>query len=58
MLNKNIDIVLHGHTHRYKNEIEKDVLFFNPGESAGMQKGKNAVGIINLKNLETKRIFF
>ena len=26
-LNKNIDIVLHGHTHRYKKEIENDILF-------------------------------
>ena len=56
--NKDIHIVIHGHTHRYRNEMVNDVLLFNPGESAGMQKGKNAVGIINLKNLETKRIFF
>ena len=56
--NENIDIVIHGHTHRYRNEIKNDILFFNPGESAGMQKGKNAVGLINLKNLETRRIFF
>ena len=58
MLNKNIDIVLHGHTHRYRNEIEKDVLFFNPGESAGMQTGMNAIGLVNLEKLEAKRIFF
>ncbi len=58
ILNRNINIVLHGHTHRYRNEIEKDILFFNPGESAGMLKGKNAVGIINLENLQTKRIYF
>lgn len=57
-VNRNIDIVLHGHTHRYRNEIEKDVLFFNPGESAGMQTGMNAIGLVNLKNLEAKRIFF
>ena len=56
--NKDIDIVIHGHTHRYRHEIVNDVLLFNPGESAGMQKGKNAVGIINLNNLETRRIFF
>ena len=58
MLNKNVDIVLHGHTHRYRNEIEKDVLFFNPGESAGMQTGMNAIGLVNLKELEAKRILF
>ena len=56
--NRNIDVVIHGHTHRYRHEMKNDVLFFNPGESAGMQKGKNAIGILNLKNLSTKRIFF
>ena len=56
--NINVDIVLHGHTHRYKNERNKGVLFFNPGESAGMQKGKNAIGLVNLENLEIKRVFF
>ena len=56
--NKHIDIVIHGHTHRYRHELINDVLLFNPGESAGMQKGKNAIGILNLNNLETRRIFF
>ena len=32
--------------------------FFNPGESAGSMKGKNALGIINLNNLKIRRIFF
>ena len=58
IVNRDIDIVLHGHTHRYRNEIEKDVLFFNPGESAGMQTGMNAIGLVNLKELEAKRILF
>ncbi|MDC0509811.1 metallophosphoesterase family protein, partial [Gammaproteobacteria bacterium] len=58
ILNKNIDIVLHGHTHRYRNEIIKNILFFNPGESAGMLTGKNAIGLVDLKKLEAKRIFF
>ena len=56
--NPNIDIILHGHTHRYREEILNGTLIFNPGESAGMQNGKNAIGIINLKNLNVKRIFF
>ena len=55
---KDIDLVLHGHTHRYRNEKKANVLFFNPGESAGMLKSKNAIGIINLKNLDARRIFF
>ena len=56
--NKLIDVVLYGHTHRYENKIKNGVLFFNPGESAGMQKGSNAIGILDLKNMEAKRIFF
>ena len=56
--NKFIDVVLYGHTHRYENNTKKGVLYFNPGESAGMQKGSNAIGILDLKNMEAKRIFF
>ena len=56
--NRNIHIILHGHTHRYVNEVRDGILIFNPGESAGMQKGQNAIGIVNLINLETKRMFF
>lgn len=56
--NKKINVVLYGHTHRYENDIRNGVLFFNPGESAGMQKGSNAIGILDLNNLEAKRIFF
>ena len=56
--NKLIQVVLFGHTHRYENNTKNGVLYFNPGESAGMQKGSNAIGILDLKNLEAKRIFF
>ena len=56
--NKLIDVVLYGHTHRYENNVKNGVLFFNPGESAGMQKGSNAIGILDLKIMEAKRIFF
>ncbi len=56
--NQKIDVVIHGHTHRYRNEVKNGVLFFNPGESAGMYAGKNAIGILDLKSMETKRIFF
>ena len=59
-LNKeaDIDLILHGHTHRYREEKLGKVICFNPGESAGMQKGKNAIGILDLINLDAKRIFF
>ena len=56
--NKDIDIVIHGHTHRYTNEIKNGILFFNPGESAGMRSGSNAIGLLDLISLEARRIFF
>ncbi len=56
--NEETEVILHGHTHRYRNEKKKDILFFNPGESAGMQTGKNAIGVLDLKNLNARRIFF
>tara|TARA_B100000575_G_scaffold278927_1_gene266760 strand:+ start:290 stop:781 length:492 start_codon:yes stop_codon:yes gene_type:complete len=56
--NKMINVVLYGHTHRYENLTKNGVLYFNPGESAGMQKGSNAIGILDLVNLKAKRIFF
>ena len=56
--NQFINVVLYGHTHRYENKTKNGILYFNPGESAGMQKGSNAIGILDLLNLEAKRIFF
>lgn len=56
--NEGINVILYGHTHRYENSMKNEVLYFNPGESAGMRSGSNAVGILDLKNLEAKRIFF
>jgi len=53
-----IDLVIHGHTHRYRNEKIGNVTIINPGECAGIFKGKNAVGLINLENLDLKRVFF
>jgi len=53
-----IDVVLHGHTHRYVNKKIKGVKIINPGECAGMLKGKNAVGVLSLNDLVFKRIFF
>jgi len=56
--NQEVDIVLHGHTHRYREEVLANTIYFNPGESAGLIEGSNALGLINLDNLEIKRIFF
>ncbi len=56
--NLDVDIIVHGHTHRFRHEIIDGTILFNPGESAGILKGKNAVGLIELENLDIKRIFF
>ena len=53
-----LDLIIHGHTHRYRNEKIGDVKIINPGECAGFVKGKNAVGLLNLKNLKFEIVFF
>ena len=55
---KDTDLILHGHTHRYREEKIDKTVYFNPGESAGSMEGKSALGIVNLNNLEIRRIFF
>ena len=44
---KKSDFIVHGHTHRYRSEFIDNTLIFNPGECAGLIKGKNKIGIIN-----------
>ena len=41
------NIIVHGHTHRFRNEVYKDTFIFNPGECAGMIEGMNKVGIVD-----------
>lgn len=55
---QDIDLILHGHTHRYREERIDKTIYFNPGESAGLMEGKSALGIVNLNSLEIRRIFF
>ena len=52
------DLILHGHTHRHRQEIINNCLIFNPGECAGFMKGKNQVGIVDLEIIEAKIINF
>ena len=52
------DIIFHGHTHRYRNEIINDTLIFNPGECAGIISGKNQIGILDLNTLEPELLNF
>ena len=53
-----IDLIIHGHTHRYRNENIGNIRIINPGECAGIIKGKNSVGALNLEDLSFERIFF
>ena len=53
-----IDIILHGHTHRFRLESKDGCVIFNPGECAGFMKGKNQIGIFNLKKIQPKIINF
>ena len=52
-LNKNhyleSDMIFHGHTHRYRDEIKENCPVFNPGECAGFLNGKNNIGIIDVE---------
>jgi len=52
------DFIFHGHTHRFRHETIEGTLIFNPGECAGFMKGKNKIGIVNLKTKEAKIISF
>ena len=52
-----MDLILHGHTHRFRLETVESCVIFNPGECAGMMKGK-LIGLINLKSLEPYIISF
>ena len=52
------DLILHGHTHRFRKEKIGKSLVFNPGECAGFMKDKNQIGIVNLDSLDAKIINF
>lgn len=52
------DIALHGHTHLKTILYEENRLTFNPGECAGMIEGYNAIGVVNLADLDTEIINF
>ena len=57
-MTREMDFILHGHTHRYRCEEINKALVFNPGECAGMIVGKNNVGIIDTKDKNCKIISF
>lgn len=53
-----VDLLLHGHTHRHRLEHQGDTLIFNPGECAGFRSGRNAVGLVDLVSLEPSLLRF
>ena len=52
------DVIIHGHTHKYREEIFNETLIFNPGECAGLLEGKNKVGLISTESLKTEIVNF
>ena len=52
------DLILHGHTHRFRLDRLKDCIIFNPGECAGFMKDKNNIGLIDLRKMSPKIINF
>ena len=55
---ENYDVILHGHTHRQTILHEGSQLTFNPGECAGMMQGFNAIGILDLHQLQPEIVIF
>lgn len=51
-------IALHGHTHRRVLEERRGTLIFNPGECAGMMRGHNVVGVLDLVTLGVELLRF
>ena len=57
-LQDGFDLALHGHTHFHRCERADERLIFNPGECAGHMVGYNAVGVVDLADLETTLLKF
>jgi len=54
----NNDLILHGHTHRFRLERINNCIIFNPGECAGFMKNKNQVGLVDFSFIEPEIINF
>ena len=52
------ELVLHGHTHLRREERSSERLIFNPGECAGLMVGYNAIGVVDLTDLEVELLKF
>ena len=52
------DVLLHGHDHFRRIERVSGTLVFNPGECAGHMRGLNAVGVLDLAELDAEILLF
>ena len=46
---KNVDVVLYGHTHKSQNQVIDNMLFFNPGSTVFPKDSKASYGILDIK---------
>ena len=53
-----VQLIVHGHTHRFRDEVFRKTYIFNPGECAGIMKGMNKVGIIDTEDISMRTISF
>ena len=50
-MNKKVDVVIHGHTHRAEKTTYNNILFINPGSASQPRKvSKGSVGLLEVKN--------
>jgi len=56
--NSQHELVLHGHTHRYRLEQTPNQTIFNPGECAGHLTGYNAIGVVDLSTMAVELLKF
>jgi putative phosphoesterase len=52
------DVLLHGHDHFRRAEMVGGTLIFNPGECSGQIKGQNAIGVLDLAQLQIELLHF
>ncbi len=52
------DLILHGHTHLQTIDYKEKQLTFNPGECAGILPGFNAIGVLELADLQPEILTF
>lgn len=47
---RNMDVVIYGHTHCPQNEIIDNILFFNPGSTIFSKRGDESFGILEISS--------